>query len=303
MDESKFIFNAKFLIEGIYREIAPTSVTSISSYVYHNIKCLCHLIEQYQEEVEDEGKDPSTMNVGNSDYSSMTIQPYDIWRDHGLNPWDADIIKRVLRTKTEAGVSPVQSRIQDYNKIKHICDTRISDINTGDTWYKNPKTPPWVEGKSEENCKRINESVSENEIDKQLKRLTSFIRDVKKSKNKRYSKYTSKGHAPKSYLMNVMKLKKLSFQEIIDTALGSDLIERHTHQNGNNEVEYFVLKPYATGGELRAQSFPVRTCLYSNCKNSFAPKAQGQKFCSAKCLRAKLLLGALNKSLQKITVI
>ncbi len=95
----------------------------------------------------------------------------------------------------------------------------------------------------EENCKRINESVAENEIDKQLKRLTGFIRNVKNSKNQRYIKFTSKGHAPKSYLMNVMKEKKQYFQEIIDTALGSDLIERHTHQNGNNEVEYFVLKP------------------------------------------------------------
>jgi hypothetical protein len=95
----------------------------------------------------------------------------------------------------------------------------------------------------EENCKRINENVAENEIDKQLKRLTTFIRNVKKSKNQRYLLFTSKGYAPKSYLMNVMKLHKKPFQEVIDTALGSDLIEMHIHKNANNEVEYFVLKP------------------------------------------------------------
>ena len=38
-------------------------------------------------------------NVGNSDYSKHAIQPWDIWMAYDLNPWDADIIKRVLRIK------------------------------------------------------------------------------------------------------------------------------------------------------------------------------------------------------------
>lgn len=42
-------------------------------------------------------------NVGASDYSQHIIQPWSIWKDYNLNPWDADIVKRVLRTKKSLG--------------------------------------------------------------------------------------------------------------------------------------------------------------------------------------------------------
>ena len=40
-----------------------------------------------------------------------------------LNPWDADIVKRVLRTKK------TDTRIMDYEKIIHTCKERIRQIN------------------------------------------------------------------------------------------------------------------------------------------------------------------------------
>ena len=61
-------------------------------------------------------------NVGNSDYSKHKIQPWDIWLDYNLNPWDADIIKRVLRIKQG------DSRKLDYEKIIHICKERIRQL-------------------------------------------------------------------------------------------------------------------------------------------------------------------------------
>ena len=67
---------------------------------------------------------PREYNVGHSDYSKRRIQPWDIWFEYGLNPWDADIIKRVLRDKGE--------RRLDYEKIKHICDERIRQIDEGE---------------------------------------------------------------------------------------------------------------------------------------------------------------------------
>ena len=63
-------------------------------------------------------------NVGNSDYSEHIIQPWSIWLDWNLNPWDADIVKRVLRTKEGT------SRKEDYKKIIHICQERIRQIET-----------------------------------------------------------------------------------------------------------------------------------------------------------------------------
>ena len=61
-------------------------------------------------------------NVGNSDYSKHKIQPWDIWLEYNLNPWDADIIKRILRIKQG------DSRKLDYEKIIHICKERIRQL-------------------------------------------------------------------------------------------------------------------------------------------------------------------------------
>lgn len=71
-------------------------------------------------------------NVGTSDYSKHLIQPWSIWKDYNLNPWDADIVKRVLRTKKESGKSEIESRIMDYEKIIHICKERIRQLKTSD---------------------------------------------------------------------------------------------------------------------------------------------------------------------------
>ena len=63
-------------------------------------------------------------NIGNSDYSEHIIQPWSIWLDYNLNPFDADIIKRVLRNKLG------ESSKRDYEKIIHICQERIRQIET-----------------------------------------------------------------------------------------------------------------------------------------------------------------------------
>ena len=70
-------------------------------------------------------------NVGNSDYSKHKIQPWDIWIEYKLNPFDADIVKRILREKTEPGMSKSESRKMDYEKIIHICQERIRQIDEG----------------------------------------------------------------------------------------------------------------------------------------------------------------------------
>jgi hypothetical protein len=62
-------------------------------------------------------------NVGKSDYSKHVIQPWDIWKEYNLNPWDADIVKRVLRSKEG------EARTLDYEKIIHICKYRIAELS------------------------------------------------------------------------------------------------------------------------------------------------------------------------------
>lgn len=62
-------------------------------------------------------------NVGKSDYAKHAIQPWDIWKEYNLNPWDADIVKRILRTKEG------EERTLDYEKIIHICKYRIAELS------------------------------------------------------------------------------------------------------------------------------------------------------------------------------
>ena len=69
--------------------------------------------------------DVRTYNVGASNYSEYSIKPWDIWLEYQLNPWDADIIKRVLRKKS------TDSRKLDYEKIIHVCQERIRQLDSG----------------------------------------------------------------------------------------------------------------------------------------------------------------------------
>lgn len=62
-------------------------------------------------------------NVGKSDYAKHSIQPWDIWKEYNLNPWDADIVKRVLRNKEG------EARTLDYEKIIHVCKYRIAELS------------------------------------------------------------------------------------------------------------------------------------------------------------------------------
>ena len=69
-------------------------------------------------------------NVGKSDYAKHTIQPWDIILEYGLNYWDGDIVKRVLRTKEG------EARRLDYEKIIHICQERIRQIDMNEPCYQ-----------------------------------------------------------------------------------------------------------------------------------------------------------------------
>jgi len=77
--------------------------------------------ERYPKETKKE--DVRSHNIGSSDYSKHKIQPWDIWLEYDLNPFDADIVKRVLRNKK------TDTRKLDYEKIIHVCQERIRQID------------------------------------------------------------------------------------------------------------------------------------------------------------------------------
>ena len=67
-------------------------------------------------------------HVGNSDYSKRIIQPWSIWLDWKLNPFEADIIKRIGRVKVDAGMSEKEQRILDFQKIVHTSTECIRQL-------------------------------------------------------------------------------------------------------------------------------------------------------------------------------
>lgn len=82
--------------------------------------------------------DVRNYNCGFSDYAKHKFQSWDFWIKFKIaNPFDADIIKRILRKKA------TDSRILDYEKIKHICMERIRQFeNNEDVFpskYHQPK--------------------------------------------------------------------------------------------------------------------------------------------------------------------
>lgn len=77
------------------------------------------------ERVEMENENIRTYNVGSSDYAAHKIQPWDIWQEYKLNPWEADIVKRILRKKQG------QSRREDLEKIIHVAKELIRQIDAG----------------------------------------------------------------------------------------------------------------------------------------------------------------------------
>jgi hypothetical protein len=83
-------------------------------------------ISKIQEQKVSFDEDVRSYNVGESDYSKHKIQPWDIWLDYRLNPWEADIVKRILRTKKS------EPRRQDFEKIIHIAKELIRQIDSGE---------------------------------------------------------------------------------------------------------------------------------------------------------------------------
>ena len=73
--------------------------------------------------------DVRNYNVGASDYPEHKYQPWDFWLKFRLNPWDADIIKRLLRIKS------TDPRILDYKKIKHICLERMRQFQNNENVF------------------------------------------------------------------------------------------------------------------------------------------------------------------------
>lgn len=104
-------------LDAIDDDISGMKVLKISNQKYYNLQKLGILDSCVRDH-----------NEGSSNYAKHVIQPWAIWQDYNLNPWDADIVKRVLRTKEEPGISEKEARILDYKKIIHICQERLRQL-------------------------------------------------------------------------------------------------------------------------------------------------------------------------------
>ena len=76
-----------------------------------------------------EVNDVRSYNCGASDYSKHKFQSWSFWILFRLNPWDADLTKRVLRIKKTDG------RLLDYKKMKHISLERIRQFQNNENVF------------------------------------------------------------------------------------------------------------------------------------------------------------------------
>lgn len=61
--------------------------------------------------------------VGGDHYAKRSIQPWDIWREYGLNAFEGAIVKYLLRWRDKGGV-------EDLKKARHTLD-RLIEIEEG----------------------------------------------------------------------------------------------------------------------------------------------------------------------------
>lgn len=130
-------------------------------------------------------------HIGKSDYSRHVIQPWNIWKEYNLNPWDADIVKRVLRSKEG------EARTLDYEKIIHICKYRIAELSKEVLKETKVVTPAEAE-------KPVEDEESDDTtvfcLDETMKPATSYIEGTKwNGKYIGYSVFMA-GNAPYMYL-------------------------------------------------------------------------------------------------------
>lgn len=114
-------------------------------------------------------EDVRSYNVGASDYSKHKYQSWDFWLTFVLNPFDADLCKRTLRTKATDG------RLLDYQKIKHICGERLRQFDEGPDRWVGPK---YVE---KSHFEEMIADYSLHEDDKQLLENLLFFQNRKEA--------------------------------------------------------------------------------------------------------------------------
>lgn len=102
--------------------------------------------------------DIKSFNVGTSDYSTHKIQPWDIWEDYQLNPWEADIIKRILRKKE--GTSRIEDLAKCIHIIRYLIEREVAKTNA-------QKQPEAQEGGNPplHNSKRVVDPSNGPEVD------------------------------------------------------------------------------------------------------------------------------------------
>lgn len=186
-------------------------------------------------------------NVGKSDYSKHAIQPWDIWKEYNLNPWDADIVKRVLRTKEG------EPRTVDYEKIIHICKYRIAELSKKVSKETKVVTPAEAE-------KPVEDEESDDTtvfcLDETKKPATFYIEGTKwNGKYVGYSVFMT-GNAPYMYL-------------------GVDTEGNHLYA----DLSMFKQWLYASEKHLPQKTFRIKyTSLFGNHRSSLKIGCEGKNY-------------------------
>lgn len=77
----------------------------------------CYGFARIEPEIEIDATGVQNRQVGGDHYVRYAIQPWDIWREYSLDPWEASALKYLLRRKGK--------RLEDLEKCRHYLDYLI----------------------------------------------------------------------------------------------------------------------------------------------------------------------------------
>lgn len=77
-----------------------------------------YLDQKYQQKM----KVVFKQQIGGDHYKKHTIQPWHIWEDYNMNPWQANALKYLLRYNDK------DKPLEDLYKCKHYIDYLISNL-------------------------------------------------------------------------------------------------------------------------------------------------------------------------------
>ena len=99
------------------------SIKKVNEFNWNNNMKVPRELKEINQTFDDDYVRPSSKQIGGSHYKDYSIQPWDIIDCYGLDFYEGNVLKYLLRTKGD--------RMEDLQKAKHYLDKIIEEFDCG----------------------------------------------------------------------------------------------------------------------------------------------------------------------------